>query len=100
MNGSTTNSSPDDARGLYRLLGLLKRKFIRDTIYLQAGTLFTTGTYLLTSVLLARHLGPHELGRYALADRIYTFCFFLTNMEWASKNMTMKAGSSGLITGI
>jgi len=89
------NSSPDEARGLENLLPLLKRKFVRDTFFLQAGTLFTAGTYLLTSILLARHLGAHELGRYGLADRIYTFCFFLANMSLVNVTVVHYSQATG-----
>ncbi|MHC4942859.1 MAG: lipopolysaccharide biosynthesis protein [Planctomycetota bacterium] len=100
MNGYTEASSPESdppaASRRTRLIGLLKSKFIKDMLFLQAGTLFTAGTYMLTSILLARHLGPYELGRYGLADRIYTFCFFLVNMSLINVTIVHYSQATGM----
>jgi O-antigen/teichoic acid export membrane protein len=56
------------------------RKFVKDTLILQAGSLVQSGTYFVTSVLTARALGTHELGRWATSRELYTFIFFLVSM--------------------
>ncbi|MFH2000550.1 MAG: oligosaccharide flippase family protein, partial [Planctomycetota bacterium] len=84
MNGSTAESLPEkrplaikDPRSW---LLFFKNQFIQDTVYLQLGAFITIGTYLLTSMVLARSLGPVELGRYDLATKFYDLCFFIANM--------------------
>jgi len=62
------------------LLRVLRSKFVKDTAWLQTGTFLTVGTYMLTSMLLARSLGPIELGRYDLAQKFYDLCFFVANL--------------------
>jgi len=63
-----------------QIISVLKSKFFRDTAYLQAGVFITAFSYIITSVLLARSLGPEDLGRYDLAYRFYGLCYFLANM--------------------
>jgi O-antigen/teichoic acid export membrane protein len=65
---------------LKKLLDLLKSKFVIDTAYLQVGTFITVGTYVFTSWLLANSLGPTEYGRYDVAYKFYTLCYFIANM--------------------
>lgn len=61
-------------------MGVLKSKFIKDTVWLQLGSFLTIGTYILTSMVLARSLGPVEFGRYDLATKFYDLCFFISNL--------------------
>jgi O-antigen/teichoic acid export membrane protein len=63
-----------------RLLTALRGKFVRDTLILQLGSVVRSGTYLVTSVLTARMLGPMELGRWATSRQMYMLAFFLVNM--------------------
>ena len=58
----------------------LRRKFVRDTLILQAGSLVQSGTYFLTSVLTARALGSRELGRWATSRELSMFIFFMVSM--------------------
>jgi O-antigen/teichoic acid export membrane protein len=58
----------------------LRNRFIKDTAFLWTGSAMTQLCYLLTSVLLARSLGPADLGRYNVADKVYIFCFFIANL--------------------
>ena len=57
-----------------------QRKFVRDTLVLQAASVVQNGTYLVTSLLTARLLGEYELGRWATSREIYMLLFFLVNM--------------------
>ncbi|MBU0756215.1 MAG: oligosaccharide flippase family protein, partial [Planctomycetes bacterium] len=97
MNESTEISSaaahPSSDKGL---LKLLKSKFVKDTVFLQAGTFITVGTYVLTSMLLARSLGPTELGRYDLANRFYDFCFFIANLGLINVTVVRYSQAMGL----
>ncbi len=58
----------------------LQRKFVRDTLFMQATTLVQGATFLGTSILLARYLGDFELGRWDFARTLFTFTFFLMTM--------------------
>ncbi|MCB9897157.1 MAG: lipopolysaccharide biosynthesis protein [Planctomycetes bacterium] len=57
-----------------------KKKFVRDTLVLQASTIVQSGTYLVTSVLTARHLGPEQLGSWSTSRELYMFMFFMVSM--------------------
>lgn len=63
-----------------RIQKLAKKKFVRDTIVLQIGSVVQSGTYLITSVMTARGLGRMELGRWATSRELYMFLFFMVNM--------------------
>lgn len=84
MKESTPNSAPEGAAARNEtpggIAGFLRNRFVKDTAWLQAGTLVTTGTYVLTSMILARGLGPSDLGRYDLAYKFYDFCYFVANL--------------------
>jgi O-antigen/teichoic acid export membrane protein len=71
---SRTEALLDKAKGLHR------RKFVRETVIMQGGMFVTLATYLLTSVVLARGLGPFQFGRYTIAFSLYTFIFFIGNL--------------------
>ncbi len=62
-----------------RLKDLSRRKFVRDTATLQLTTVVQGVTYLLTSVLTARYLGKHELGRWVTTREMYMFAWFLVS---------------------
>lgn len=51
-----------------RLRQLLSRKFVQDTLILQAGKIGMVALSLLSSVLIWRLMGPHEYGIYVLAQ--------------------------------
>ncbi|MBL8161921.1 MAG: hypothetical protein JNJ61_08045 [Anaerolineae bacterium] len=53
-----------------RLRTFLKRKFVRDTLALQAGKLGTTFMMLVASVLVVRLLRPEAYGTWALANSV------------------------------
>ncbi len=53
-----------------RLAGLGRPKFVRDTLAAQGTGIVQAGTYLATSILIARALGPHETGRWSAALEI------------------------------
>ena len=57
-----------------------KKKFVRDTLVLQASTIVQNGTYLLTSVLTARHLGTELYGKWNTSRELYMFGFFMVSM--------------------
>jgi len=65
-------------------MGRLKKaaggKFVKDTFVLQFGMAVTMATYMFTSVLLARGLGPEDFGRYTLAFSLYSLVFFIANV--------------------
>lgn len=57
-----------------------QRRFVRDTLVLQAATFIWGGTYFVTSVLTAHYLGDEQLGRWATAREIFMFAYFLLNL--------------------
>lgn len=57
-----------------------RKKFVRDTLVLQAASIVQNGTYLITSVLTARLLGRFDLGRWNTSRELYMFAFFLVSM--------------------
>lgn len=59
---------------------LLERKFVRDTLFMQATTVVQGVTFLGTSILLARYLGDYDLGRWDFARTLFTFTYFLMTM--------------------
>lgn len=74
-----------------KLRRLAKTKFVRDTATIQIATLVQGGTYLITSVLTARYLGAHELGRWVTTRELYMFAWFLVST--GVLNATIKAYS-------
>lgn len=67
---------PEKPKGL---LALVRNKFIKDTAFLWVGSLVTQATYIITSSMLARYLGPADYGRYELVTAFYKICFLITN---------------------
>lgn len=65
---------------------LLRRKFVRDTLALQAGKIFNVGVSFAASVLVARLMQPTAYGEWAL-----TVSFFSI---WQSLNITGVAHST------
>lgn len=61
------------------LLALVRNKFVKDTAFLWIGSLVTQATYIITSSMLARYLGPADYGRYELVTAFYKICFLITN---------------------
>ncbi len=74
---------------------MLKNRFIRDTAWLEAGSLIMVGTYLITSVILARALGPRDLGRYDLAYKFYDLCYFIANLGLINVTVVRYSLASG-----
>ncbi len=63
-----------------RLQQLLRRKFVQDTLVLQIGSIIRVGLNFVSSVLIARLMGPASYGEWAL-----TASFFAI---WQSFNLT------------
>lgn len=89
------SSSPKPNSLLGRAKGLHKRKFVRETLALQGGMFVTLATYLLTSVILARGLGPFEFGRYTIAFTLYTFVFFVGNLGVTTTSVSRYSKACG-----
>ena len=77
------------------LITLMKSKFLKDTAFLWVGSGITTGTYFITSILLARSLGAAELGRYELAYRIYDLCYFVANLGLINVTVVLYSRAMG-----
>lgn len=61
---------------LANLLHRVRRKqFVRDTAVMQVASVVTAITYLATSVLIGRHLGHEELGRWVAARELFSMVF-------------------------
>jgi len=54
-----------------KFIDIFRIKFVSDTLFLQAATVVTTGTQLVTSILLVRLLKPHGYGFYVLVFSIF-----------------------------
>lgn len=78
-----------------RLRALGERKFVRDTVALQLGSVVTSGTYLVTSVLTARGLGKQDLGRWATSREMYMFVFFLVSMGLTNAAVSLYSHAKG-----
>ncbi len=65
---------------IVRLQQLLRRKFVQDTLVLQIGSAIRVGVNFVSSVLIARLMGPSSYGEWAL-----TASFFAI---WQSLNLT------------
>lgn len=70
-------------------------KFVRDTVFLQGGMFLTMGTYLFTSVLLARGLGAHEFGRYTESITLFTVIFFIANLGVTTATVSLYSKACG-----
>ena len=66
---------------LARMGGLLRRardkRFVRDTAIMQVSSAVTSATYIGTSVLIGRHLGDFELGRWNTSRELFSQVFTL-----------------------
>lgn len=80
---------------LARIRSALRGKFVKDTIFLQGGMFVTMGTYLLTSVLLARGLGPEQFGRYTTAFTLFTMAFFVANLGVTTATVSLYSKACG-----
>lgn len=82
-----------------RLRGAVERfgskRFVRDTVVMQGAAVVQAGTYLVTSVLTARLLGEHEMGRWATSLELYMFVYFLMNMGLARAATSLYADAVG-----
>ncbi|GJM22231.1 MAG: hypothetical protein DHS20C15_21460 [Planctomycetota bacterium] len=78
-----------------RLRKFSERKFVRDTVALQVGSVVTSGTYLVTSVLTARGLGKEDLGRWATSREMYMFVFFLVSMGLTNAAVSLYSHAKG-----
>lgn len=83
------------AAKLQKVRGVHKLRFVRETAIMQGGMVVTLFTYLLTSVLLARGLGPHEFGRYTTAFALYSFAFFIGNLGVTTVTVSRYARATG-----
>lgn len=72
-----------------------KRKFVRDTLVLQASTVVQQGTYLVTSVLTARHLGRVSFGSWATSRELYMFVFFMVSLGLTNAAVSTYARAKG-----
>jgi O-antigen/teichoic acid export membrane protein len=70
-------------------------RFVRETVVLQFGMVAQMATYLITSVVLARGLGPHDFGRYTLAFTLYTVAFFIANLGVTTATVSRYARARG-----
>lgn len=80
---------------LLRVRHLLGAKFVRDTAVLQFGMLWTMGSYLVSSVLLARGLGPYGFGRYTEAFTLFTVIYFVANLGVTTATVSQYARACG-----
>ncbi len=78
-----------------RIMRALRRKFVQDTVVLQVGMAVTMATYLCTSVLLARGLGPQEFGRYTIAFTLYSLVYFVANLGVTTAAVSQYARACG-----
>ncbi len=80
---------------IQRLLALRHKPFVKDTLILQGASVVQSGTYLATSLLIARLLGPYELGRWTTAREIYTIVFLLLNMGLGTAAVSQYSAAVG-----
>lgn len=66
-------------RAVGKTKGVMQKRVVREAFVLQIGMVVQMATYLFTSVVLARGLGPHEFGLYTIALTMYSVVFFLAN---------------------
>jgi O-antigen/teichoic acid export membrane protein len=71
------------------------KKFVRDTLVLQAATFVQGGSYLLTSVLTKHFLGMHDLGRWTAARTIFMYAYFLVSMGVINATVSRYAEAMG-----
>jgi len=74
-----------------KLLALFKIKFVKDTLFLQAGTVVAIGANFITSVVLARILQPERYGIYALVFSLYGLIGLLANVGVGPATVTRLA---------
>jgi len=74
-----------------QLREFLARKFVRDTLVLQVGDTLNLGVAFLTSVLLARLLGPSGYGVYALVFSLFGALTFAGDLGLAPATVTQLA---------
>lgn len=84
---------------IQRLRQLVERfgakRFVRDTVIMQVAAVVQAGTYLVTSVLTARLLGDHEMGRWSTSLELYMFVYFLMNMGLARAATSLYSDAVG-----
>ncbi len=80
-------------RGLVQRFG--SHRFVRDTFVMQISGIVQAGTYLVTSVLTARLLGDHEMGRWSTSLEMYMFVYFMMNMGLARAATSMYSAALG-----
>ncbi len=83
---------------LQRLRALLARKFLRDTLTLQASSMLNALSNLASTVLLAQLLGARAQGQYYVALSLYSLLFFLLNqgVQGATVSQVAAASARGL----
>lgn len=81
-----------------RLRALLRRKFLRDTLTLQASSLVNALSNLASTVLLAHLLGARAQGEYYVALSLYALLFFVLNqgVQGATVSQVAAASARGL----
>jgi O-antigen/teichoic acid export membrane protein len=77
---------------------LLKSKFLRDTVTLQAGSLLTAVGNFASAAALAYLLGARQQGRYYVAISLYSLLWFLMNQGFvgATGSQVAAANARGL----
>ena len=77
-----------------RLRTLFARKFMRDTLTLQASSLLNSVGNIASTVLLANLLGAREQGEFYVAISLYSLLFFLMNQGVQGATVTQVAAAS------
>jgi O-antigen/teichoic acid export membrane protein len=87
---STPGASPPGGR----LRQLLQRKFLRDTLTLQASSLLNAVSNTASTVLLAHLLGARAQGQYYVALSLYALLFFVLNQGVSGATVSQVAAAS------
>lgn len=72
---------------------LRQRKFVRDTLTLQASSLINAAANLASTVILAHVLGAHAQGQFYVALSLYALLFFLLNQGLAGASVSQIAAA-------
>lgn len=72
-----------------------QKKFVRDTVMLQAASLVQSGTYLITSLITTRMLSKVEFGSWTTSRELYTVLFFVANLGLANAAVSRYSKAKG-----